>query len=135
MITKSADMERILAIRLNPGDDIIEQLERAVKENAIQSALILNGLGSARAYHIHVVDDKNLPPAESFLKKEEPCDIISMCGAVIDGRIHCHITLANDRKAFGGHMHKGCTVLTFAVIFLAETPGSRFTDWDKIIDF
>ena len=48
-----------------------EKLDEVVKENSIQSALILNGLGSVSGYHIHVVDDKNLPPAESFLKKEE----------------------------------------------------------------
>jgi len=106
-----------------------------VEKNSIQSALILNGLGSASGYHIHVVDDKNLPPAESFLKKEEPCDILAMSGVIIDGRVHAHITLANDRKALGGHMHKGCTVLSFAVIIIAEVPDVRFTDWDKIVDF
>ncbi|MHC4539025.1 MAG: PCC domain-containing protein, partial [Planctomycetota bacterium] len=53
-------------------------------------------------------------------------------GYVIDGRVHAHVTLADDDKAFGGHLEKGTNVFTFAVItvgvFSDEIDLSRVDD-------
>lgn len=132
MIAQSTNIKRLVMLRLNPGDDILLSLRQAVKDNNIQSGFIMNGMGSVSSYHFHVVDSGDLPPAEVFPKADTPCDIVSMSGLVIDGRVHAHIMLTHKELAFGGHVEEGCRVLTFTAIVLAETPDAKYTDWDKI---
>ena len=61
-----------------------------------------------------------------------PMDLIAVNGYVLGGRIHAHITMTDDQKAFGGHLHEGTTVFTFAVITLGvlddHSDLSRFDD-------
>ena len=33
-------------------------------------------------------------------------------------RIHCHMTMTDDNKAFGGHLEPGTDVFTFAILTL-----------------
>lgn len=64
----TTDFQRIEIIRMKSGTDMLEGLNRAVKEKKIINAVILAGIGSVTDYRYHVVSDKNLPPAEEFLK-------------------------------------------------------------------
>jgi predicted DNA-binding protein with PD1-like motif len=132
MITQTATIRRLVAVRLNPGDDLLQSLREAVRENGIAHGLILSGIGSLSRYHVHVVKTTNLPPGDTFFEGEGPFDILTVTGAIIDGRVHAHITLSNTEMALGGHMEEGCRALTFAIITLAETDGVRFTDWDRV---
>ncbi|MBD3306075.1 DUF296 domain-containing protein [candidate division KSB3 bacterium] len=132
MLNETTSIKRLVLLRLKPGDDILMALRQGVKDADIQSGLIVNGTGSVSSYHYHVVDSLELPPAEAFPQGEKPCDIVSMSGLIIDGRVHAHVTFCNKHHAFGGHLEEGCRVLTFTVIVLAETPDIRYTDWDTI---
>ncbi|MDC7225998.1 MAG: DNA-binding protein [Spirochaetales bacterium] len=119
-------------IRLNKDDDILLTLRKVVEEKKIKTGFIMNGLGSVQSYHYHVVADCNIPPAESFPKAEEPCDVIAVTGMVIDGRVHAHIILSDSEKAQGGHLEEGTRVLTFTVIVIMEAEELSFTDWDGV---
>jgi len=132
MKTQQTTIEKLVTLRLNPGDDILLSLREAAKRENIKNGLILNGLGSVSAYHWHVVSDANLPPAECYIHKPLPCDILGMSGAIIDGRVHAHITLSNEQIALGGHLEEGTKALTFAVIVIGVTPDADYTDYDKI---
>lgn len=123
---------KIHFIRLNQGDDILLSLRKAVEEKNIKTGFIMNGLGSVQSYHYHVVSDCNIPPAESFPKADDPCDVISVTGLVIDGRVHAHIILSDDKKAQGGHLEEGTKVLTFSVIVIMEVEDLAFTNWDGV---
>lgn len=125
-------IEKLVTLRLNPGDDILRSLRDAVDRAEIQNGLILNGLGSVSAYHWHVVSDDSLPPAECYIHKPMPCDILGFSGAIIDGRVHAHISLSNEQVALGGHLEEGTKVLTFAVIMIAITPEADFREYDRI---
>ncbi len=129
--TKSSEVKRVLMVRMSNGDDLLKSLQQAVKENGIKNGAILSGLGSATAYHVHVVETTKLPPGDVFFKEDGPYDIISITGLVIDGRVHAHITLSNTEKALGGHLEEGTKVLTFCVVTIAETPDAEYTDWDS----
>ena len=134
MTTLSADIKRIVLVRLSPGDDVLEGLQKAVKDEGINSGLILNGLGSAQSFKYHVVADLNLPPLEAFPAAREPRDILSYSGFVIDGRVHAHITLSDSRKAEGGHLEPGTQVLTFTIIAIADLGDVSLTNYDRIGD-
>jgi predicted DNA-binding protein with PD1-like motif len=111
--------ERIVILRFKYQADLLAGLERMVKEQKIQNAVILSAVGSVRGYHYHMVSNRTFPSKNVFVKNPEgSADIIGMSGYVIDGRLHPHITLADPNHAFGGHLEPGTTVFTFAAVTL-----------------
>ncbi len=130
MKTQCSQLGRIVHVRLDMGDDILLALRQAVAQNGLKHALILGAMGSVTHYHVHVVDNSVLPPHDAFLKGEEPLDILSMNGVVMNGRVHAHISLSGEEHTFGGHVEEGCRVFTFCQAWLAEVQGIDLTDWD-----
>jgi predicted DNA-binding protein with PD1-like motif len=122
---------RFVALRLDPGEDVLLSLRSAVEELKIRNAAILSGVGSLDRYHFHVVKTTNMPPGNTFVQGEGPFDILTVTGLVIDGEIHAHITFSNIESAMGGHLEEGCRVLTFAVVVMAEAPDVDLTGWDR----
>ena len=123
---------RMLALRLDPGEDVLISLRAAVAEHGITHGVILGGVGSLDRYHFHVVETTNLPPGDIFVRGDGPFDILTISGLVIGGRVHAHITFSDTQVAMGGHLEEGCRVLTFCMIQLADAPGTDFTGWDTV---
>ena len=121
---------RMLALRLDPGEDVLLALRAAAAEHGITHAAIVSGVGSLDRYHFHVVETTNMPPGNTFVRGEGPFDILTVTGFVIAGRVHAHITFSDAERAMGGHLEEGCRILTFGVLLLAEAPGADFSGWD-----
>jgi uncharacterized protein len=130
MRTRSFDASRFVALRLDPGEDVLLSLRAAVEEQRIRNAAILSGVGSLDRYHFHVVQTTNMPPGNTFVQGEGPFDILTVTGLVVDGAVHAHITFSNTELAMGGHLEEGCRVLTFAVVVMAEALDVDLTSWD-----
>ena len=131
MRTESFAASRFVALRLDPGEDVLLSLRAAVEEQRIRNAAILSGVGSLDRYHFHVVRTTNMPPGNTFVRGEGPFDILTVTGLVVDGAVHAHITFSNTELAMGGHLEEGCRVLTFAVIVMAEALDVDLTSWDR----
>jgi predicted DNA-binding protein with PD1-like motif len=129
------DPSRIHLVRLNPHEDLLQGLRAAVAEAAIENGAILSGAGSLSRYNVHVVKTTNLPPGNVFFSGEGAYDILTLTGAIIDGRVHAHVTFSDPEKAMGGHLEEGCEVLTFAIVAIVETPGVDLREWDTIRQF
>ena len=132
MIIQSSDCRRIIAVRMNPDDDVLLTLRAAVRDAGIHQGVILNGIGSLRRYHVHVVGLAELPTKDIFFEEAGPYDILAVSGLILEGRVHAHITFSNTEKAMGGHMEEGCHVLTFAMVMIAETPELDMAGWDRV---
>jgi len=116
--TVSTGFQRIVAVRLRRGTDLLDGLKKAVEQEKIRNAAILSGVGSLTGYHVHAVDNTTLPARNVFYKAEGPQDLLNVNGCVIDGRIHAHIVFSDDEKGLGGHLEPGTTVFTFAIVTL-----------------
>ena len=115
----SGQFQRVVVLRFKYQADLLAGMERMVKEQKIRNAVILSGAGSVRNYHIHSVSNRTFPSKNMYTKDPtSPADIVSMNGYVIDGRIHAHMTMTNEEKAFGGHLEPGTNVFTFAIVTL-----------------
>ena len=132
MYAESTKLGRLVIVRLDSGDDILQAIRAAVEQEGIKDGVILGGLGSINSYHVHIVETPNLPPHDVFIKGDGPYDILSLNGVILHGRIHAHITFSNTEKAMGGHLEEGCRTLSFGVVTLAETPEIDLTGWDRI---
>jgi predicted DNA-binding protein with PD1-like motif len=124
MKTLTTGFERIEIIRMGPGADMLEGLNRAVKEKNIKNAVIIAGIGSVTDYHYHVVSDKNLPPAQEYPKASVAMDLVSVQGYIMDGRVHAHIALSDENSMVGGHLEPGTIALTFFIITVGVLPGN-----------
>jgi predicted DNA-binding protein with PD1-like motif len=120
----TSKFERIEIIKLESGTDMLEGLNNAVKEKKIKNAVILAGIGSVTDYHFHVVSDRNLPPANEFTSASSAMDLIAVQGYILNGRVHAHITLADENSALGGHLEPGTKALTFIIITMGVLPDS-----------
>jgi uncharacterized protein len=127
----SGQFERIVVLRFKFQADLLAGIEKMVKEQKIRNAVFLSGIGSLRNYHVHGVSNRTFPSKNVYVKDTTaPSDIVAINGYVIDGKVHAHMTLTDDEKAFGGHMEPGNNVFTFAVVTLGVFTGdlTRFDD-------
>ncbi|MCU1330784.1 MAG: hypothetical protein JWN34_6154 [Bryobacterales bacterium] len=124
--------DRVITLRFKFGADLLAGIEKIVAEKKIKNAVFLSGAGSLRGYHLHQVSNRDLPSKNMFEKDPTaPADLISVNGYIIDGKIHCHMTLATPDKAFGGHLEPGSEVFTFAIITIGVMKdGVDFTHLD-----
>jgi predicted DNA-binding protein with PD1-like motif len=110
---------RVVILRFKYQADLLAGLQLMVKEQHIKNAVILAAVGSVRSYHLHTVSNRTFPSKDIFVNNPEGfADIIGMSGYVMNGRLHPHITLADENHAFGGHVEPGTTVFTFAAVTL-----------------
>jgi len=123
---------RAILIRCEPGEDLLDCLQRAVREHGVQNGAFVSGAGSLSTYHFHVVSSTELPPDNAFVKGEGPFDIVAITGYVLGGRVHAHITFSDEKIAMGGHLEPGCTVLTFALVTLLDIIGADMSTWDHV---
>jgi predicted DNA-binding protein with PD1-like motif len=110
---------RVVIFRFKNDADLLAGMERMIKQEKIKNAVILSAVGSLKGYQVHQISNRDFPSKNMFVKDPTaPCDMISMNGYVINGRLHAHMTLSNPDKAFGGHLEPGSTVFTFAIVTL-----------------
>ncbi len=111
-----------LALRLSPGMDIKEELERIVKERHINAASVLTCVGSLREA---VVRFANKPKGTAL---GGPLEIVSLTGTFGQDGSHLHIALSNgEGTTIGGHVLAGCRVYTTAEIVLGILTDAVFT--------
>ena len=132
VVTLPSEMKRVVLVRLKYKTDLLDGLQQAVKNQNIKNAVILSGVGSVISYHVHAVSNTTLPATLAYSEHAGPMDLIAVNGYVLGGRIHAHITMTDDKKAFGGHLHEGTKVFTFAIVTLGilddNADLSRFDD-------
>jgi hypothetical protein len=132
VVTVTSEIKRVVLVRLKYKTDLLEGIQQAVKSEKIKNAVILSGVGSVTRYRVHAVSSTTLPAKLAYTERAAPMDLIAVNGYVLGGRIHAHITMTDDQKAFGGHLHEGTTVFTFAIVALGVLDDnadlSRFDD-------
>jgi len=115
--------ERVLIFRFKYQTDLLDGLQRMMKENHVENAVILSAFGSVTGYQVHEVSNRSFPSKDTFVADPTmPADIIGMSGLVMNGKLHPHITLATPDRGFGGHLEPGTKVFTFAVVTVGVLP-------------
>ncbi len=112
-------ISRVVVMRIKYQADLLQGIEKLVKQQNIRNAVILSGIGSLRGYHVHSVSSRNLPPSDTFIKDANaPANLNGMNGYIVDGAVHAHVTMAinGGRDTISGHLEPGCEVLTFAIV-------------------
>ena len=112
---------RFRAVRLHPGDDLRESLERFVKQDGAGAAFVASCAGSLEVAAIRFADQQDATTLEG------PFEIVSLSGTLSVDGTHLHIAVADrSGRTIGGHLAPGAKVYTTAEIVVGELQGARF---------
>ncbi len=67
----SGQFERIIVLRFKYQTDLLDGLERMVKQQKIRNAVIISGIGSVRSYHFHTVSNGTFPSKNVYVKNPD----------------------------------------------------------------
>ena len=125
--------DRIVVLRFKNETDLLEGIERMVKQEKIKNAVILSGIGSVKSYALHQVSNTTFPSKNVIVTNPTgPADLVGMNGYIIEGKVHAHVTLTTPEKAFGGHLEPGTKVFTFGIVTLGVMADG--TDFARLDD-
>lgn len=126
MIARGARAGSIVVLRLAYGDLLLESLQEICRREKIRNGVILTGFGSLTDLSVTGVVGPAFPPRR-FYNRRQPrgVEIIAMSGVIADYHVHCHVVLCDRRGAFGGHLERGCRVLSLAEIALMRVDGVK----------
>src|SRR5580700_10651430 len=60
--------DRIVVIRLKYKANLLDGMNKIVKEQHIQNGVILSAVGSLRGYEIHTVSNRDMPSEDTYTK-------------------------------------------------------------------
>lgn len=128
-------LKRVVAIRMAPGEDVLEGLKRACEETGIKHGMILGGIGSLDGAQffdpIPIPEKKAGYGYGEALRLEGPIELVSLSGMICEGEdgqvmFHVHASLSGqDGSAYGGHLIDGNKVLLTVDVILGEIEGIR----------
>jgi len=116
---------RIVVINLQRGEKVLESVRTQLQELGIENAVILSAIGSLQKAVFHRVTGMDVSPVDEFVTLEQPMELASIQGVVVDGEPHFHMVVSDLEKTYTGHLEEGTTVVYLCEISLAE-----ITDFD-----
>lgn len=112
----------IYAIRLKPGEDLKEGIEKLVREKNIKAGWVATVVGSLTDYTIRFANQPDSSRGNGHF------EIVSLVGTISVNGSHLHISISDSTgKTIGGHLMPGCKVYTTAEIVLQSTGKYEFT--------
>ncbi len=117
---------RVHAVRLTPGADLQQELQRLTQSLELRAGCILTCVGSLSQVRLRMPGA--IGEEEVFRTWTEPMEIVSLTGTLCPDGLHLHIALARqDGACIGGHLASGCLVNTTAELVIGELEGVAFT--------
>ncbi|MGI6189258.1 MAG: DNA-binding protein [Clostridiales bacterium] len=114
---------RIVVLNLQRGEKLLESIREQLKEEGIKNAIVLSAIGSLQKAVFHRVTGMEETPVDEFITLEEPMELASLQGVVIDGEPHFHMVISDLEQTYTGHLEEETTVLYLVEITLAEIKG------------
>lgn len=107
---------RIHILRLQPGQDLKNELQRFVEQNTIQAGFVLTCAGSLKQATLRLADENEVKTWH------EKFEITSLAGTLSQDGMHIHIGVADKKgSVLGGHLKEGCIIHTTAEVVLGES--------------
>jgi uncharacterized protein len=103
--------------RLKPGQDLFDEIERFVSENAIEAGCIFCAVGSLTQATLRLAN------RDFYTEYDGHFEIVSITGTVSRLGSHIHLAISDGNGlTVGGHLVSGCKIYTTAEIVLAVFP-------------
>ncbi len=135
---------RVLAVRMGPGEDVLDAMTRIVERAGIRAGIIISGVASLTQLtvrNIHRIPTE--PPITTADRHVTtvpgPLEVLSVQGNLAwtpEGEliVHCHLDASVGDPAthtFGGHLVEGTIVATTLELFILEVTGASI---ERVVD-
>ncbi|RYF76190.1 MAG: DNA-binding protein [Cytophagaceae bacterium] len=111
-----------ISIRLRPGQDLKEELDKLVREQRIDAGLILTCVGSLTDASIRLANQEK---ATTYLGHFE---IVSLVGTLSINGSHIHLSVSDSTgRTIGGHLMAGNKIYTTAELVIGILPAVTYT--------
>jgi predicted DNA-binding protein with PD1-like motif len=98
-----------------PGQDLYVELARLAKEEDLEAAVIVSGVGSFMQASIRYADQ---PHADIL---HGPLEIVSLTGTVSKHGMHVHVSVSDGAgTTVGGHLTEGSKIYTTVELVLLD---------------
>jgi predicted DNA-binding protein with PD1-like motif len=126
MVSGRARAGDIVVVRLAYGELLLESIQEICRQRGIRDGVILTGFGSLTDIAVSGAVGASFPPRK-FYRRTRPrgVEILAMAGVIANYHVHCHLVLSDRNGAFGGHLERGCRVLSLAEIALMRVTGIK----------
>ncbi len=110
------------ALRLRPGEDVLEVLVRHVMSRNVSAAFVVSAAGSLARATLRYAG------AEMATIIERPLEIVALSGTLSQQGCHLHCAVSDAfGSVTGGHVLRGCIVGATLELVLGETQEFRFS--------
>ena len=111
---------RLVILCMKRGELLLESIRNELAKHGIKDAVILSAIGSLSKAVLHRVTTMDIKAVDEFITIEQPIELSSLQGFVLDGHPHFHMVISDLEKTYTGHLEDGTTVLYLAEISLLE---------------
>lgn len=117
---------KLLATRLQAGDDLRRSIVKFTQANRVSSGVIVSAVGSLSAAVLRMAGAR--PDKQDAREYGGAFEIVSLTGTVTaDGETHLHMSVADENgQVFGGHVKDGCIVHTTVELAIGAEDSLRF---------
>ncbi len=128
-VFRGGKVEEVIAVRLDPGDDVHECVERIAKEEDIQTGVIVSGIATFDKVRWHSISTTGFPPKDEFFEMEGPMEVSGIHGIIADYKPHLHFTCANydNKQVVAAHLEPGCKTLYLAELLILKVSSLTLT--------
>ncbi|MGI4739644.1 MAG: PPC domain-containing DNA-binding protein [Janthinobacterium lividum] len=121
MPTPSSSL-KAYALRLQPGDDLRQQVLAFVAAHHIEAGAVLTCVGSLTDVSLRLANQEDATHYHGHF------EIVSLVGTLsASGGGHLHLAVADSTgRTLGGHLLDGCRVYTTAELVLGALPALQF---------
>jgi predicted DNA-binding protein with PD1-like motif len=114
-------IKRIIFARMEPGEDVLETIEKVAKEHGVRSGQLslIGAVSKAKLGYFH----RKTGQYRSFTVDED-VEVVSCIGNISTHEdnlvVHAHMIVADETgKCWGGHLQVGCEVsVTIELVFI-----------------
>ena len=113
-------MNRLIAVRLHRGDDLLKEIRRLAAEHNISCGAVISAVGCVSCARVRDAGGVNIRSIDCG------CEIVSLTGTISNVRNHLHIALAKeDLTVVGGHLVEGCIINTTCELIILSSSEYR----------
>lgn len=122
---------RVHAVRLRPGDDLREELEKLTALAPLRAGVVLSAVGSLTRLALRFADRK-----EETVRTGK-FEVVSLTGTLGPDGCHLHLAVSDgDGVTIGGHLLPGCLVYTTVELVVGDAGGLIFhRELDSVTGF
>ncbi len=115
---------RTFIVKLVQGEDLLGSVERLIREERIENAVVVSGIATFDRSRLHMISTTGYP-ADVYIdeKTDVPLEVVSVEGFICSGQPHLHCTISDRNGAYAGHLLEGCRILYLGELVIQELLG------------